>query len=84
MIEKASREEGRLSETVSKWMTENLDLRAEVPSLELLDDGTITGGSLSQNGKDVLLDQQSLKSKHPGVLVGPDSTPTLSFTSGTP
>lgn len=65
-------------------MTEKLDLRAEVPSLELLDDGTITGGALSQDGKDVLLDQQSLKSKHPGVLQGPDSVPTLSFTSGTP
>ena len=83
VIEKASREEGRLSATVREWMTENLDLRAEVPCLELLDDGTITGGPLSQDGKDVLLGQQSLKSKHPGVLVGPDSTPTLSFTSGT-
>ena len=84
VIEKASREEGSLSGTVREWMTENLNLRAEVPCLELLDDGTITGGPLSQDGKDVLLDQQSLKSKHPGVVVGPDSTPTLSFTSGTP
>jgi L-aminoadipate-semialdehyde dehydrogenase len=30
----------------------------------------------------VLEDQQKLKTELPGVLVGPDSTPTLSFTSG--
>ena len=64
-------------------MMKNLELKAEVPALELGDDGSVTGGSLDHNGKDVLLDQQALKSKHPGVIVGPDSTPTLSFTSGT-
>ena len=64
-------------------MKENLDLRAEVPGLELLDDGSVRGG-LNRDGRDVLLDQQSLKNKHPGVVVGPDSTPTLSFTSGMP
>lgn len=81
VIEKASKEEGRLSDKVREWMKENLELRAEVPGLELLDDGSVMGGS--RNGKDVLHDQQSLKCKHPGVVVGPDSTPTLSFTSGT-
>lgn len=81
VIEKASKEEGRLSDKVREWMKENLELRAEVPGLELLDDGSVMGGS--RNGKDVLHDQQSLKGKHPGVVVGPDSTPTLSFTSGT-
>lgn len=55
-----------------------------MPGLELLDDGTVMGGLLDYDGQDVLLHQQSLKSKHPGVVVGPDSTPTLSFTSGTP
>lgn len=64
------------------WIQENLELRAEVPGLALLDDGSVRGGSLDRDGKDVLSEQQSLKSKHPGVIVGPDSTPTLSFTSG--
>lgn len=82
MIEKASQEEGRLSAQVRTWIQENLELRAEVPALELLDDGSVRGGSLDRDGKDVLLEQQSLKSTHPGVVVGPDSTPTLSFTSG--
>ena len=82
VIEKASREEGRLSARVRSWIEETLDLRAEVPGLELLDDGSVRGGSLESDGEDVLLEQQSLQSKHPDVVVGPDSTPTLSFTSG--
>lgn len=82
VIEKASKEEGRLSDQVREWIKENLELRAELPGLELLDDGIVMGGSLDDDGQDVLLHQQSLKSKHPGVIVGPDSAPTLSFTSG--
>ena len=51
-----------------------------MPGLELKDDGSLVGGSF--NGKDVFVNQQELKSKSPGIVVGPDSTPTLSFTSG--
>jgi L-aminoadipate-semialdehyde dehydrogenase len=57
-----------------------LQLRAEVPGLELKDDGTFVGGNV--NDKDVLANQLALNSKSPSVVVGPDSTPTLSFTSG--
>ena len=83
VIDKATREEGGLSPKVRNWIKENLDLRTEVPGLELLDDGTLRGGSLEGDGVDVLEKQQSLGSQHPGVVVGPDSQPTLSFTSGT-
>lgn len=48
--------------------------------MRLKDDGTLVGGL--KNGEDCLANQQKLKSDLPGVLVGPDSTPTLSFTSG--
>ena len=48
--------------------------------MRLKDDGTLVGGL--KNGEDCLANQQKLKSDFPGVLVGPDSTPTLSFTSG--
>ena len=82
VIEKASKEDGKLSPQVRTWIQENLKLRAEVPGLEFLNDGSVRGGCLDQDGEDVLLEQQSLKSKHPAVVVGPDSTPTLSFTSG--
>ena len=54
-----------------------------MPGLELLDDGTLRGGSSESDGVDVLEKQQPLSSQHPGVVVGPDSQPTLSFTSGT-
>ncbi|PSN68824.1 large subunit of L-aminoadipate-semialdehyde dehydrogenase [Corynespora cassiicola Philippines] len=80
VIDKATREAGPLSDIVRNYIAENLDLRTEVPALELKDDGTLVGGA--KDGKDCLDDQQSLKSELPGVLVGPDSTPTLSFTSG--
>ena len=78
VIEKASKEEGRLSDQVREWIKANLDLRAELPGLELLSGGNVMGGSLDADGQDVLLHQQPLKSKHPGVVVGSDSTPTLS------
>ncbi|KAL9124367.1 MAG: hypothetical protein Q9217_006300 [Psora testacea] len=82
VIDKALREEGMLSEKVRTWINENLDLRSQVPALELLDDGTLKGGSLKDGGADVLREQQPLKDKHPGIIVGPDTQPTLSFTSG--
>lgn len=80
VIDKATREAGELTKKVRTWISENLDLRTEVPGLELKDDGTLIGGSL--NGQDVLTAQASLKATGPGVIVGPDSIPTLSFTSG--
>jgi L-aminoadipate-semialdehyde dehydrogenase len=69
-----------VSEQVRSYIADNLNLRTEVPGLQLKDDGTLVGGLVG--GKDVLDEQQKLKSDLPGVLVGPDSTPTLSFTSG--
>lgn len=82
VIEKASQEEGKLSDQVRIWIRENLDLKAEVPALALLDDGTLRGGIQGHDRKDVFQEHQALKSKNPDIIVGPDSTPTLSFTSG--
>lgn len=80
VIEKASQEAGELSETVRQYISDNLKLRTEVPGLKLQDDGSVIGGAA--DGKDCLGGQQSAREKLPGVVVGPDSTPTLSFTSG--
>ncbi|KAF2740935.1 large subunit of L-aminoadipate-semialdehyde dehydrogenase [Polyplosphaeria fusca] len=79
VIDKATQEAGPLSSQVQTYISNNLDLRTTVPALRLDDSGTLAGGQM--NGKDVLDDQQQVKDL-PGVLVGPDSTPTLSFTSG--
>lgn len=80
-IEKAIRDAGPLHESVRKFITEKLQLRTEVPALKLQDDGSVVGGALA-GGSDCLEDQLHKKADLPGVLVGPDSTPTLSFTSG--
>ncbi|KAJ6015120.1 hypothetical protein N7540_009711, partial [Penicillium herquei] len=79
-IAKATRDAGELSDIVRSFINENLELRTEIPALALQDDGTLVGGSI--NGQDVLAPQVESKSKPVGVVVGPDSTPTLSFTSG--
>ncbi|KAK2731951.1 large subunit of alpha-aminoadipate reductase [Myotisia sp. PD_48] len=79
-IEKATQDAGELDVTVRAFINENLQLRTEVPALALRDDGTLDGGTL--DGTDVLAKQKPLKSVPVGVVVGPDSTPTLSFTSG--
>ncbi|KKK23028.1 hypothetical protein AOCH_005357 [Aspergillus ochraceoroseus] len=80
-IQKATKDAGELSEKVRAFIDENLELRTEIPALALLDDGTLLGGSV--NGQeDVFANEVPLKSKRVGVVVGPDSTPTLSFTSG--
>jgi len=80
VIDKATKEAGKLTEKVRSFIKENLQLRTEVSGLELKDDGTLVGGNVI--GKDVLAGQVSLKGKGPSVVVGPDSIPTLSFTSG--
>ncbi|KAL3455247.1 hypothetical protein BJX64DRAFT_272766 [Aspergillus heterothallicus] len=79
-IAKATKDAGELSEKVRSFIDENLQLRTEIPALALLDDGALLGGSI--DGQDVLAKQVPLKAQRVGVVVGPDSTPTLSFTSG--
>ncbi|KAF3914241.1 hypothetical protein AA313_de0204571 [Arthrobotrys entomopaga] len=77
VIEKA----GTLSPTVLKYIEDELSLVARVPALAIQADGTLLGGK-NENGIDVLAPQAELKAQSPGVVVGPDSNPTLSFTSG--
>ncbi|KAJ5972274.1 Male sterility NAD-binding [Penicillium vulpinum] len=79
-IAKATKDSGELSDIVRTFIDKNLELRTEIPALALLDDGTLIGGSV--NGQDVFTNEIALKSKPTGVIVGPDSIPTLSFTSG--
>lgn len=79
-IERATEEAGKLPDKVREFITQNLSIKAEVPALKLRDDGTLAGGEI--DGKDCLEAQESVKGQLPGVLVGPDSIPTLSFTSG--
>ena len=62
-------------------MDEELSLQIRVPELRMSDDGHLTGGEV--DGKEVFTDTENKALAPPDVLVGPDSTSILSFTSGT-
>lgn len=80
IIDKATQDAGELSDKVRNFIKDNLALRTEVPALRLEDDGFLHGGQV--DGKDIFETVRTYKEKGPGIVVGPDSTPTLSFTSG--
>lgn len=73
-------ENGPFAPLVQSYIDESLQLKAEVPELRLRNDGCLFGGEV--DGKDVFQSARQKASSPPDVLVGPDSNPTLSFTSG--
>ncbi|KAF9878966.1 L-aminoadipate-semialdehyde dehydrogenase [Colletotrichum karsti] len=79
VIKKATEEAGRLTDKVRSFIAENLEIKTEIPALELKSDGTVLGGSI--DGKGDIFDGVA-RENGPNVVVGPDSNPTLSFTSG--
>lgn len=79
-IGRATDENGPLAPLVQDYIDESLQLKTEVPDLRIRDDGHLSGGDV--NGKDVFDGVRQKASSPPDVLVGPDSNPTLSFTSG--
>ena len=79
-IAKATDEGGPLAPLVRSYIDEELHLKAEVPSLSLSDNGVLVGGEIG--GKDVFHRARTKASSPPNAQVGPDSVPTLSFTSG--
>ncbi|OIW34256.1 aminoadipate reductase [Coniochaeta ligniaria NRRL 30616] len=80
-IQRASDEFGKLSDTVVEFIASNLKIKATVPALQLIADGSLKGGIV--DGQDVLGPQAAQRHLDiTNVLVGPDSNPTLSFTSG--
>jgi len=74
VIEKA----GQLSPTVKQFIATELTLKCHIPALTIQDGGFLQGDST----KALFSEQFELRSRSPDVIVGPDSTPTLSFTSG--
>ena len=74
------RKAGTLDTLVKSFIEKELALKTSIPALEILDDGSLIGGT--ENGQDILHSATSLKSQGTGVVVGPDCNPTLSFTSG--
>ena len=74
------RSAGQLDQLVEDYITNELDVITRIPSVAIQNDGSIQG-SLGDS-TDVLEPYQNLKDTRSGVVVGPDSNPTLSFTSG--
>ncbi|TBU47049.1 alpha-aminoadipate reductase Lys1p [Dichomitus squalens] len=73
---------GKILPPVREFISNELQIRVEVPALALLPGGQIIGGSHFEGQDDVLKSQQHLKNIDPNVPLGPDSIATLSFTSG--
>lgn len=71
---------GIISPTVRDFLTNELEIRVEVPALELSPTREILGGPSSSG--DVLAASHHLGFVDPSVALGPDSIGTLSFTSG--
>ncbi|KAL9936398.1 hypothetical protein V8E36_004466 [Tilletia maclaganii] len=75
---------GVLHPSVRKCIETELEVKVEIPALELLHDGSLRGGGVGKGaeGSDVLDAAQSLADQSTNMLLGPDSVGTLSFTSG--
>lgn len=71
---------GKLHASVRQCIEEELEIRTEVPALELKQDGSLLGGSI--DGTDLLTFSQEKAKESTNMLLGPDSVATLSFTSG--
>ncbi|WFD33647.1 L-2-aminoadipate reductase [Malassezia cuniculi] len=70
---------GTIQPSVRQLINDELDLRVEIPALELVGD-ELRGGEI--DGADVLDSTRKLASQSTGLVLGPDSVATLSFTSG--
>ena len=79
-IARATDDAGPLAAVVRKYIDKGLQLKAEVPSLRIGGNGILSGGKFG--GKDIFDQVRTKASSPPDARVGPDSAPTLSFTSG--
>ncbi|GAA99339.1 uncharacterized protein L969DRAFT_60726 [Mixia osmundae IAM 14324] len=73
---------GELIPSVRAYVEQELQIRCEIPALQIADDGSLTGGRLQSSTRDVLEDSLPKASLSAGIALGPDSIATLSFTSG--
>lgn len=73
---------GQLDQLVEDYITKELDVVSRIPSIAIQENGAVLGGNLPGQSEDCLASFESLRDTRTGVVVGPDSNPTLSFTSG--
>jgi L-aminoadipate-semialdehyde dehydrogenase len=80
-IGRAKDENGPFAPRVQNYIDEELSLKTRIPEMRMSDNGHLTGGEV--DGKEIFADAAGKASTPPDVLVGPDSSSILSFTSGT-
>ena len=80
IIRKATLDAGALSQLVRTYIDSELSLKTEVPSLYIDNSGKLFGSD--PGSEDIFESLRDHADDGPNVLVGPDSNPTLSFTSG--
>lgn len=75
---------GTLHPTVQEFVSSSLEapLRLTIPALHLLPSGEILGSSTSSSPDDILESVRAKANEPTGIILGPDSPGTLSFTSG--
>lgn len=73
---------GKLLPPVRAYVEKELDLRTEIPALQLHPSGTLLGSESAPGSTDALHAFQDRADKHLNIPLGPDSVATLSFTSG--
>ncbi|KAG7664623.1 LYS2 [[Candida] subhashii] len=73
---------GTLDQLVVDYIKNELDVITTIPQLKINDDASLVGGVIGGESQDCLASFEKFKDQPTGVIVGPDSNPTLSFTSG--
>ncbi|KAI8085213.1 L-aminoadipate-semialdehyde dehydrogenase [Halteromyces radiatus] len=75
-------EAGQIASSVREYIKKEQDIVCEIPGLKIRADGQLDGGILPDTLTDCLNGVRSKASENTGVVIGPDSIGTLSFTSG--
>ncbi|KAG2732376.1 hypothetical protein G9P44_004793 [Scheffersomyces stipitis] len=73
---------GTLDSLVVDYIKNELKVVTTIPQLKINDDGSLVGGVIEGQSADCLQGYEKFQDQATGVIVGPDSNPTLSFTSG--
>lgn len=71
---------GKICPSVREFLSTELKIKVEVPTLEVRHHGNVSGGQSGEG--DILMSHSDLGDTDPNVVLGPDSIGTLSFTSG--
>ncbi|KAI7884445.1 L-aminoadipate-semialdehyde dehydrogenase [Mucor mucedo] len=74
------KEAGKIADSVRDYIKKEQNIVCEIPNLKIGKDGVLSGGAL--DGVDVLDSVRAKASQDTGIVIGPDSIGTLSFTSG--